>query len=295
MKIETRIVVPCYEEAERLAGSRFLHFARSHPSIGFIFVDDGSRDNTSGVLERLCSLRPRQLEWIRLPVNRGKGEAVRQGCLHAFARSSRQVGYWDADLATPLESIPSFLDALERWPAVQLILGSRIQMLGRFIHRHVARHALGRIFAAAAAWTLDLPVYDTQCGAKLFRSTFLLRSTFAEPFQTRWLFDVEILARLIAAIGTAAVSRIVREEPLACWRDVAGSKVMPLDFFRALLELPHIRRRYLAPHRRPLLADKPSFVSLMRTQVFSSQEPSRGSDERHALASSHRRGASANR
>ena len=40
---------------------------------------------------------------------------------------------------------------------------------------------------------------------------------------------------------------VVREVPLHAWRDVAGSKVGALDFFRAMRELWRIRRRYLGP------------------------------------------------
>jgi hypothetical protein len=92
---------------------------------------------------------------------------------------------------------------------------------------------------------LRLPVYDTQCGAKLFRGGPDSAALFAEPFQTRWLFDVELIARLgkrRADAGGAA--RAIYEVPLPEWRDVPGSKVKPKDYLRGLGDLARIALRY---------------------------------------------------
>ena len=191
-----------------------------------------------------------------LAQNAGKAEAVRQGVLQVCRGDAEFVGYWDADLATPLAVIPQFCRTLQENPRVQMILGSRVRLLGRPVRRRPLRHYLGRLFAAAASFVLRLQVYDTQCGAKLFRATPRIARLFASSFRTNWTFDVELLARFLQAESVAERESAVRglyEFPLPEWQDIAGSKVRAADFFKAAFELLNIHRTYrrgLSP--RPL-------------------------------------------
>jgi hypothetical protein len=91
-----------------------------------------------------------------------------------------------------------------------------------------------------------MPIYDTQCGAKLFRATPDLAEVLKEPFCSRWIFDVELIARFVQLHDGDGrrVSNRIYEFPLHCWHDVPGSKVRPRDFFRAARELLMIRTRY---------------------------------------------------
>jgi len=236
------IVVPCFDEADRLPVERFAAFLAAHPDVGFRFVNDGSRDATAGVLADLCRDRPGAAS-LDLAENRGKAEAVRAGVQAVLADGApRLLGYWDADLATPLDEIPRFQTVLEEGRA-DLAMGSRIKRLGSEIERRAARHYFGRVFATAASLTLGLPVYDTQCGAKLMTRE-LAEVAFREPFVSGWLFDVEILARIKRDLGAGEVIQRVYEVPLTTWRDVPGSRVKLRDFAKAPLELLKIQRRY---------------------------------------------------
>ena len=241
------IVVPCYNEAERLDADAFREHVRADPHVRFVMVDDGSSDATLAQLQALARAAPAHFDVLELHPNCGKAAAVRAGMLHAFELGCEMAGYWDADLATPLAEIRYLADALAQRPAVLMVFGARVQLLGRSIERSTARHYLGRVFATAASLTLGLPVYDTQCGAKLFRVVPETRALFAEPFSTRWTFDVELIARLIEqqrARGNAAPAALIYELPLRTWRDVAGSKVEASDFVHGLIEIARIRRRY---------------------------------------------------
>ena len=240
------LVVPCYNEELRLRRSAFVDYATTRPWVTFLFVDDGSTDATSAVLAEIQSLLPSQSVVLRLDVNKGKAEAVRRGILGALEGRPDLVGYWDADLSTPLEALDDFGALLAKRPDVEVVLGSRVMLLGRDIRRNPLRHYLGRVFATAASVVLDLPVYDTQCGAKLFRQTDAVSRVFAEPFSSSWIFDVEVLARYMSLEtppGELPRRSRVYELALPAWHDVPGSKLRPWDFIKAMSELLSIWRR----------------------------------------------------
>ena len=102
------IVVPCYNEAKRLPVRRFEEFFQKS-DIDFLFVDDGSRDNTKEVLNALRDRFPGKVAVIVQERNCGKAEAVRRGMSGAIERGYEFAGFWDADLATPLGEIREFL------------------------------------------------------------------------------------------------------------------------------------------------------------------------------------------
>jgi glycosyltransferase involved in cell wall biosynthesis len=231
-------IVPCFEEAARLDGPAFLALAEGSAPSSLIFVDDGSRDGTLAVLRGLAGQRPGQIEALALPTNQGKAEAVRQGMRHALSGPSEIVGYVDADLATPPAELQR-LAWLAREGSYDILMGSRVQLLGRSIERNYTRHYVGRVFATCASLSLGLPVYDTQCGAKLFRRTDALAAALATPFTSRWAFDVELLARLVRpqrGVAPIDISRI-REEPLLTWTDIPGSKLRPWAALRGGFDL----------------------------------------------------------
>jgi hypothetical protein len=91
--------------------------------------------------------------------------------------------------------------------------------------------------------TLKMPVYDTQCGAKLVRRE-LAEIIFREKFISRWLFDVELIARIVAKFGHFKAIGCIYEFPLNIWTDEGKSKVKISDFLRAPYELILIRHKY---------------------------------------------------
>jgi dolichyl-phosphate beta-glucosyltransferase len=241
------VAIPCFNEARRLRLQEFSNFLDRSPNIALVLVDDGSTDDTPLVLERLRQRHPRQVSTLRLSANVGKAEAVRRGMHVALRRHPAMVGYWDADLATPLDAISRFAAVLTARPGLELVMGSRVALLGHDVRRSSLRHFIGRVFATAASIVLRLPVYDTQCGAKLFRVTPSFRELISRPFRARWIFDVEILARIVFESQPANESfarPAIYEYPLEQWRDIDGSRLKLVDFLIAAIDLAAIYWRY---------------------------------------------------
>jgi dolichyl-phosphate beta-glucosyltransferase len=244
------LIIPCYNEAKRLDAASFRAFLAQPSDVRILFVDDGSTDATMAVLQQIITGFEQRAGVMHCPKNGGKGEAVRQGILSALSTFHPQaVGFWDADLATPLASVASLLSVLKDQPHIEMVFGARVKLLGRHVDRRAIRHYLGRVFATFVSNMLGLSIYDSQCGAKLFRVTAGTEAIFAEPFISKWVFDVEILARYLAIHGKDPhyLEHIIYEYPLEAWADVAGSKVQPKDFFTALIDMARIRRKYLKP------------------------------------------------
>ena len=244
---KTAIVVPCFNEAGRIKPDEFLRCCDLFANVSFVFVNDASTDKTGEILSGLVNARPGRVAVVTLGQNSGKAEAVRQGMLAAFDENYDYVGFWDADLATPLANIPSFSSILDVSPHTDIVMGARVKLLGRTISRRALRHYIGRIFATIATLLLHLPVYDTQCGAKLFRNAPHVVQIFTESFLTKWIFDVEILARYIATGSRSfqeVISGAIIEYPLETWADVPGSKLRLKDFFGSGLELVRIWFHY---------------------------------------------------
>ena len=237
---DATIVVPCYNEATRLDAEEFLRWSRQG-RIGFLFVDDGSTDGTRGILDRMHRQCEAGVAVHGLPVNSGKAEAVRQGMLLALERGAAIVGYFDADLATPVPELIAMLDTLQAGRRA-VALGSRATALGNGLERKWYRHLSGLLFGTLASWVLGTPFMDTQCGAKLFRSGSLLRAVLEHPFRTRWAFDVELLGRLYA--GYRDLPGLPRDEVieyrLRSWTDIRGSKLSLAAMVRTTLSLAGI-------------------------------------------------------
>lgn len=255
-KDRVTVVVPCYNEEKRIREEEFGRFLSSQEmadaSIRLLFVDDGSTDATVEVLQRIVSAAPAgRASLLPLTPNGGKAEAVRRGMLQAVEQPAPEggaiVGFWDCDLATPLDAIQELAEVLRAQPWTQMVFGARVALLGRQIERKVVRHYLGRVFATLASLSLGMPIYDTQCGAKLFRASDELKTVLSHPFLTRWVFDCEMVARFAALQGPKPhrpVQHTIFEFPLTRWVDVAGSKVKPWDILKMAWGLCRIRVIY---------------------------------------------------
>lgn len=232
------VVIPCFNEEVRLPFSEYESFLIKHPFVHFFFSNDGSVDNTGLMLGEFAS-RFSNAHFYDFEKNEGKAETIRKSMLRVLRIEHYQfsyLGYWDADLATPLLELTRMLE--QYGFSYDAIFGSRVRRLGSLIKRKPLRHYLGRVFATISSQMLNMPVYDTQCGAKLF-SMEITRNVFQNPFISKWCFDVEILFRMKAMSKTNVI-----EHPLESWEDVDGSCLRIMDILKAPVELFRIFLTY---------------------------------------------------
>lgn len=224
------LMVPCYNEEDRLDMNAFLQFAVENRYV--IFCNDGSTDKSAEVIRSAMS-KNSNLLLIESDKNLGKANVLQ----YAFQRSKEHiiyndadwVGFWDGDLSTPLFEVENFFKYAALYKTdIQGIFGSRVYRLGANIKRKQYRHYIARILATLFHYFLGIETYDSQCGSKLlsFRAAEL---AFSNKFRTRWLFDLEILLRL-------KQSKII-EYPLQEWCSKDGSKITLKENIRIFFEL----------------------------------------------------------
>jgi dolichyl-phosphate beta-glucosyltransferase len=234
--VDLSLVIPAFDEARRLPPT--LARIRAYLDAGsesyeVLVVDDGSRDDTVAVAEQVARDWP-QLELLRLPENRGKGAAVREGMLHARGRLR---AFSDADLSTPIEELPRLRSQLGADCHVAIASrdapGSDIQ-----VHQPRWREFMGRTYNRILRMLVLPGIRDTQCGFKLFTAE-AAEHCFG-PLETfRFGFDAEVLVR------ARRHGWQIAEVPVR-WRHVEESRVGGIgDALRMLLDLVRLRFRKL--------------------------------------------------
>jgi glycosyltransferase involved in cell wall biosynthesis len=237
------IIIPCYNEYKRVDKDAFVRFLGKNRDCTIVFSDDGSTDNTLKVLEEIQALHRAKVHIYASGKNRGKAEAIREAIFYSYRKSLKfsKIAYLDADLSVSLEECCSIGNILSK--EVLFAFGSRILKIDTDIRRKKFRHLSGRVIATKISSMLGVPVYDTQCGCKVFDKN-LAEKVFKEEFISKWLFDVEIFFRIINLYSRKEIRIISREIPLHSWIDADNSKVKLSYFFKMWHDFYLIKKRY---------------------------------------------------
>lgn len=243
-KYKIGIVVPCYNEANRISFDDFENHIKTNPNHFFCFVNDGSTDKSLELLEQFSIKYVNQTAVISNEKNLGKAETVRYGVNYMFQKKEFDIiGFIDADLATSLFEIDETIKLFEN-PKKLIVFGSRIKHLGGHVERKFIRYLLGRIFATVVSnWLLKTAVYDTQCGFKFFRTT-IIEAIFSKEFISKWFFDIELFCRTIQTQKNININDVAQERFLNTWKDVKGSKIKVSDYFKTPIELIRLKLHY---------------------------------------------------
>lgn len=238
----TYIIIPCYNEEKGISNNEYSNFLKNNPEASICFVNDGSTDTTLEILNVLKSKHETQIHILSLEKNSGKAEAVRIGMNYCNLNFQHQyIGYLDADLATTLEEFIDLRNYIRE--EVVFCFGSRIRKIGSTIERENSRFLIGRVVATFISNILDIKVYDTQCGSKLFTKE-ISEKLFEKEFISKWLFDVELFYRMINLFGKEKAIEKMHEVPLKLWVEKGDSKVKMSYFFKLWFDLFEINRKY---------------------------------------------------
>jgi dolichyl-phosphate beta-glucosyltransferase len=255
------LVVPVFNESHRWQDDYWSDLL-SLDQVRWIFVDDGSTDQTYEILMKLPS--PARYEILRLSTNQGKGEAVRAGILHFFdsqetdarlllqhsTRSPDLVGFIDADGSITKSDVSRIFEiaktkiSLKTEPAsnyphlpVNAIWSSRVALNGRNIERKISRHYIGRIINTLLSPNFHSIPYDPQCGFKIFEASGNFKKSIEMPFKTRWFFDLEIVLKWKKENESELN---IWEEPLETWKEISGSHLSVINIFSIFREIFYI-------------------------------------------------------
>ncbi len=236
MAKELSIIIPAYEESERLGDTIFtiLKFISENGlSAELIVVDDGSRDDTADVARGSCSqYADIPTKVIRYEQNMGKGFAVRTGLNEASAPIAL---FSDADLSTPIEELHKLVDPIKTGE-YDVTFGSRAldrSLIGT--HQPWRREQGGKVFNFVVRMMTGMPFWDTQCGFKAFKMT-KFRPLLDVLQIDRFGFDVEFLY-------VASLHGLKLKEIPVRWNNDDRSKVSVVrDSIRMIDEVRQIRR-----------------------------------------------------
>ena len=251
------VVVPAFGEEERIGDTvrrlrKELIDVDRHGGLEVVVVDDGSSDRTAVEAGNAGADQV-----VVLPVNQGKGAAVRAGMLAARGRT---VAFTDADLSYSPDHLVELLEQIEAgW---DVVVGSRRHDdTTTLVHARRVREIGGRAINLLTRIVLLGNYRDTQCGLKAFRSD-VAQIIFGHSHIDGFAFDVEVF-HLIEAYHLS-----LAEVPVRVVNSSRSTVHVVSDALRTVRDLFRVRRwarlgRYdLDPHEVALVARSSTGVGL---------------------------------
>ena len=237
------VVIPCYNESERLRTGTFQKYVDSNLGYHLLFVNDGSTDNTLEVLQEMVKGKEAHMSVYNCEQNGGKAEAVRQGVMHLLNdKQFKYFGYLDADLSTNFEDFEDLVTTISD-SDYGIVGGSRINRMGANITKQGSRAIISKTINLIIQRILGMGFQDTQCGAKVMTRE-IASNIFQKKFLTSWLFDVEIFMRMKKQYGADRAKAMICEQPLKRWIHEDGSKLSMKDSIKILGQLFQISNSY---------------------------------------------------
>lgn len=218
------LVIPAYNEAESLPVllERLQSTVQTHGYlVEFLFINDGSTDDTAEVLDRLSEQSPLAVHVIHFRRNRGKASALTAG----FQKATGEIVItMDADLQDDPAEIPKLLETLETGH-YDVVSGWKYPRKDP-IEKRFFSFFFNRVTAALTG----VKLHDMNCGFKAYR---------AEVVQELYLYgDLHRYIPILAAAAGFSVGEVkVKHHPRQFGTSKYGFKRIPKGFFDLLTVL----------------------------------------------------------
>lgn len=226
------VIFPIYNEEKRLLDcfkdiKKFLIKSKVK-KLEFIFVNDGSTDNSFKIIKKFTSTQKIKFKIINSKKNLGKGFALKKGVL---ASKNDWVLTLDTDISVSL-------DEINRWIKKKYIKNNKIYFASRNlkssnVEYKIHRKFIGLIFILLCRILLGIKLSDTQCGFKLYEKK-TAKKIFKILKENRFAHDIEIVQ-----ISNRYKTKII-ELPVK-WVHKENSKINlikdSLDIFFSLLKI----------------------------------------------------------
>ena len=242
-EINICIIVPCYNEENNFHIEEYEKIISEYSDVLICFVDDGSTDQTKNIINKFLINKSEKIILLSHDGNKGKAEAVRTGITYCNTEYNHQyIAFLDADLSTSIDECLGLREYLQH--EVEFCFSSRIHYFNSKIQIKKHRYFIGRILRPIISKVLNVNIYDTQCGCKLFTKELSIK-LFKDQFISKWLFDIELFARAIKIYGKYNIVNKMCEVPVKEWIDSNNTNVKPSYFFRLWYDLYKIRKKYI--------------------------------------------------
>lgn len=234
------IIIPCFNEGKRILAKEYLEFLKNHPHFNLLFVNDGSSDNTLEVLTHLQKQHD-NIDVFQINKNVGKAEAIRQGATKILPKKYDLIGYLDADLAIPFSEVLRLEQKIKE--GYHFVFSSKKPTKDSNLEIKFKRYFVGRVLSFMVSKSLKLKIYDTQCGCKLMTKE-IAETAFNKKFFSAWLFDVEIMWRIIIEKSRAFFNEKALEIPVKKLIDRGSSRIKITDLFLLPFQFLKIHSHY---------------------------------------------------
>ncbi len=147
------IVVPCYNEQEVILETynRLNEIANKFESYELIFVNDGSKDNTLGILKEIAGGN-NNVKIVNFARNFGHQIAISAGLDFA---TGNYISFIDADLQDPPELIPQMIQLMKK-ESCNVVYGTRSKRKGETIFKKLTAKIYYRVLKGFS--DIEIPV-----------------------------------------------------------------------------------------------------------------------------------------